>query len=282
METIELIEEEQEIAKNQIAFDLDNLPEEEEESSSLPAQALSEQNIEWLASDTLMVVVKSKSSFAKDLCGRPIIDWVVMAGSGMEVKIVEDSDNIIDRLKSIQTDKQYMIVFYSDTPLVYKGLVGNIMDYFIKHRLNALTLIRGYVFKTAFLRTIETYISSCLESFDENAFTVVDDGESFIKANKQLQNRIFDFHERNGVILLDKKTTVIDADVEIDEGTIIKGNNSLKGRTIIGKNVYLEEGNLILNSILEDDVNLLYCRIVDSVVTKGKDYVALDIIKGKC
>lgn len=286
METLDLIEKEQEIAKNQIAFDFDNLPVEEdlpeEESSVLPEEALSPQNFEWVGEEVLFVAVKVKASlhnnFEREICGRPMLDWVLMAGGQCEKKIVDDNDNIIDVLKNIKTDKQYIAVFYSDTPLVNVNLVYKIMDYFARNRLNAMTLLRGYVFKTSFLQSIDSFILGCLDKFDEKSFLQVKGSKDLVCAEKLLQNKILAYHEKNGVAFFDKSSVVIDADVEIESGVIIKNNNILKGNTYIGKDCVLQENNMVYNSIIGDESRLLSCRVIDSKITNGKEIVGVDLI----
>lgn len=285
MEKLELIEKEQEIAQNQIAFDLDNLPieemEEEEESSVLPEAIFSQQDFEWVGEDVLFVVVKTNSNtcrFNQNLCGRPLIDWVLMAGGNCEKKIVDDNQNIIEVLKGIETEKPFMAVFYSDTPLVNKNLVYKIMDYFSRNRLNAMTLLRGYVFKTQYLKNIDNFILGCLDKFDEKAFMQIEDGKSYAKANKILQNRILDYHEKNGVTFFDRNSVVVDADVEIESGVIIKQNNVIKENTCVGANTILEEGNVVINSIIGENCSLLASRVCDSKVSNNKDLRALDLI----
>ncbi len=287
MEILELIEKEQEIAKNQMSFDFDNLPfqeeeMQEEESSVLPEEALSPQNYEWIGEEVLFVAVKVKgenhNNFDCEVCGRPMLDWVLMASGKCEKKIVDDNQNIIDVLKNIKTDKQYIAVFYSDTPLVNVNLVYKIMDYFARNRLNAMTLLRGYVFKTSFLQTIDNFILGCLDKFDEKAFLQVKDVNDYVKVSKLLQNKILNYHEKNGVAFFDKSSVIIDADVEIESGVIIKNNNVLKGDTYIGKNTILQESNLLYNVIVGDECNLLACRVIDSKITNGREIVGVDLI----
>lgn len=282
METIE-IEKENEIAKNQISFDLDNIPQptEEEESTSLPQEAFNQLDFEWVTNEVLLVVVKNKTGakigwFDSEICGRPLLDWVVMAGAGCENRIIKDNPNIIEVLKGIKTDKKYMLVLYSDTPLMTKEVICKVVDYFVKNRLNAMTLLRGYVFKVDFLQDIDTYSSTVLEKFDSRAFMQVKDGQSFIFANNIIRDRIFDYHEKNGVTFAERNFTVIDADVEIDSGVVIKRCNVLKGECVIGKDTILQEGNVVVNSIIGEKCNLLGCRVYESKVAPGQKIACQD------
>lgn len=283
METIEF-EEEKIVLDNQIAFDLDNIPDEvdEEESSVLPEQAFSKQDFEWVAKDTLLVVVRNReggkiSRFDTDICGRPMIDFVIMSGGGCETRVIDDNENIIEVLKNLKTDKPYMLVLYSDTPLMRKDVVYNIMDYFIKNRLNGMTLLRGYCFKVEFLKNIDVFTSAVLEKFDEQAFLRVQDGQSYVFANNVIQNRIIDFHIKNGVAIVDKNNVVIDADVEIESGVIVKRGNVLKGQTSIGKDCVLQENNFISNSIIGQNCELTDCCVCDSKIEDDKRLVCQDI-----
>lgn len=283
METIEF-EEEKVVLENQIAFDLDNIPDEipEEESSVLPEQAFSKQDFQWVANDTLFVVVRNRiggnlAQFDTKICGRPMIDFVLMAGGGCETRVVDDNENIIEVLKNIQTQKPYMLVLYSDTPLMQKQTVYEIMDYFTKNRLNGMALSRGYCFKVDFLRNIDMFNASVLEKFDEQAFTQVKDNKSYVFASNIIQEKIIDFHIQNNVAILDRNSVVIDADVEIEGGVIIKKNNVLKGQTSIGKDCILQENNVLLNSIIGQSCELFDCCICDSKIADGKRLVCQDI-----
>ncbi len=285
METTEIIEFEKEIAKNQIAFDLDNLPKEEdfeEESSVLPEEAFAPNTVDWVKDEVLFVIVKKDGDnrfnhYRTHICGRPMLDWLLMSTGGFETKFVGDNENIIDTLKLIQTNKPFIFVLYSDTPLIYKNLLLKIMDYFSRNRLNALTLLRGYVFKTAFLKDIDNFILTCLEKFDEEAFLQVKDGQSLIQATKYLQKKILNYHEKNGVVIFDRNTTIIDADVEIDNDVVIMPNNAIKGSCVIGRGVTLQENNVIANSIIGEECDLLGCRIIDSNIAMRKTLKGLDI-----
>lgn len=285
MDTTQTIEFEREMAKNQMAFDLDNLPCEEdfeEESSVLPEDAFTASTLDWVKNEVLFVIVKQErgnrlNHHRTQICGRPMLDWLLISTGGFETKFVSEHENIIDILKQIQTDKPFMFVLYSDTPLMYKNLILKIMDYFSRNRLNALTLLRGYVFKTSFLKEVDNFISTCLEKFDENAFLQVKDGQSLIKVTNILQNKIFDYHEKNGVVIFDRNSTIIDADVEIDNDVVIMPNNTIKGSCVIGRGVTLQENNVVVNSILGEDCNLLACRIIDSNIAMKKTLKGLDI-----
>ena len=261
------------ISKNQISIDFDALDQvQEEESSVLPSALVNAKNFEWLGEEVLFLLVRAKNNpFAKvDICGKNMEEWVLLASSGCESKVIEESDNILSSIKAIQTNKRYIAVFYSDTPLVGKVLFQNIMDYFTRNGLNALTLPRGYVFRRDYLLSMNDYLAPCVHQFDEVAFTPISNARILKDVCKILQDRIKDYHIKNGVVLIGEKTISIDCDVEIESGTIIYGGNSLKGSTVVGRGVVLREGNYICNSIISDNCELISCYVSASKIEKGK------------
>ncbi len=271
------------VCENQIEIDFDaleNIDIEEEESSILPEGFVSAKNHDWIENEVLFVVVKSGSeglgpqSYNLDLCGKKMLDWVLIAGSGCEQRIInEPQESILEAVKKLETDKAYIAVFFSDTPLLEKATFYKVMDYFSKNKMNALALSRGYVFKTEFVRASENFVSGKLMPFDEKAFLRVDNASTLSVVSKYLFDKIRNFHMKNGVVMYGGQTIFIDADVEIEVGTIIYPNNILKGQTYVGKNVMLEANNIINDSIIADDCLLVSCYVEKSKVQKGSSLV---------
>ena len=262
------------ISKNQIAIDFDALDEvqTEEESAVLPSSLVNAKNFEWVGEEVLFLLVRTHDNpFAKvDLCGKNMEEWVLLASSGCESRVIEDGENILSSIKAVQTNKRYIAVFYSDTPLVGKVLFQNIMDYFTRNGLNALTLPRGYVFRRDYLLSMNDYIAPCVHQFDEVAFTPISNARALAGAYKILQDKIRAYHVKNGVVLIGENTISIDCDVEIESGVVIYGGNSLKGSTVVGRGVVLREGNYICDSIISDGCELTGCCISASKIERGK------------
>lgn len=262
------------ISKNQIAIDFDALDQvqTEEESAVLPSSLVNAKNFEWVGEEVLFLLVRAKNNpFAKvDICGKNMEEWVLLASSGCESRVIEDGENVLSSIKAVQTNKRYIAVFYSDTPLVGKVLFQNIMDYFTRNGLNALTLPRGYVFRRDYLLSMNDYIAPCVHQFDEVAFTPISNARALAGAYKILQDKIRAYHVKNGVVLIGENTISIDCDVEIESGVVVYGGNSLKGSTVVGRGVVLREGNYICDSIISDGCELAGCFISASKIERGK------------
>ena len=243
--------------------------------SEMPQKVESAESFDWVSQETLVLIVKAKDFVLPSfqLCGKSLVDWVALATSGCEQKVLEefDEENIIEELKPFAENYNYVAVFFSDTPLLKHDTFLDVMHYFAKNRLNVLKLPRGYVFKSEFLQSAKILLStSTFESFGKDDFLIMNSAEKISYAFNVLNARILDYHKSNGVVLLGENTIFIDADVEIESGAIIYANNILKGETYIGKNVILDSGNHIIDTIVCDEAFIRESFLERSKVEVGK------------
>ncbi len=231
------------------------------------------ENSDWIKSECLVVIVKSSSMPADfDLCGKKMIDWVRLATSCCKQKVIDDlpEEELLYVLKQLCEDFSYVAVLYQDTPLLQKNTFLEIMKHFSMRKMNVMKLPRGYVFRKEYLQNAKIILSSAVENFGEKDFFVVDNAKKVGLAFKTLNQRILDYHKENGVIFYGENTIFIDADVEIEAGTVIYPNNILKGESYIGANVILESGNYILDTIVCEGAFVCQSYLEKSKVEKGK------------
>lgn len=105
------------------------------------------------------------------------------------------------------------------------------------------------------------------DNFDETIG--INDRIALAQAEATLREIINVKHMKNGVTLIDPKTTYIDADVKIGSDTIIHPNVVVGGRTTIGEDVIITSGSEIMNSEIGSDVNVKQSVIHQSVVGDG-------------
>ena len=230
METLEL---DLEIAKNQIAIDFESLEKEEEESVSLPNSLIKPVNFDWIKSEVLFVVVNANREdvcphfSSLSLCGKTMTDWVLMAGNQCENIVIDDCEDIIAKIREINTSKKIIALFYSDTPLLDKNAFYRIMEYFSSKSINFLQLARGIVVKTEFLKNNPSFMSSATGGYEDEALLVADSGEAIAFIHKILNRKIVNYHLDNGVVILGENMVFIDADCEIESGVVIYPNNTI-------------------------------------------------------
>ena len=187
-----------------------------------------------------------------------------------EQKIIEEPEDVLSAVKDFAENFNFVAVFYSDTPLLQKSTFLEIMDYFSKNRMNVLKLSRGYVFRADYLKTAKIMLSSTFEEFGKEDFVVIDNAEKISFAYEVLNKRILDYHKKNGVVLFGENTIFIDADVEIEAGTVVYPNNTIKGESYIGKNVILESGNYIFDTIVCDGAFVCQSYLEKSKIEPNK------------
>lgn len=256
---------EKEIDENQISFDFLN---------EKPVQVEQSESFDWVAQETLVLIVRSNGFVSSNfqLCGKRLESWVALATSGCTQKFLEpfDEEDIIEKIKPYAENYNFVVVLYSDTPLLKRETFLEIMNYFSTNRMNVLKLSRGYVFKAEYLQSAKLLLSSTFENFGEDDFLILSDAKKVSYAYSVLNKRILDYHKENGVVLFGENTIFIDADVEIEAGTIIYPNNILKGETYIGKNVILDSGNHIINTIVCDNAFVRESYLEHSKVESDK------------
>ena len=140
-----------------------------------------------------------------------------------------------------------------------------------------------YIFKTS-------YVLSQLKNVDSNnlsgEFYLTDvfkeglnvEAQSFIESDlflgvntlkqleeveKALRRKIKYQLRDSGVLFIDSSHCYIDSEVEIGAGTIIYPNTFITGKTVIGKNVIIEMGAQITDSIVDDGARVLAYSILE-------------------
>lgn len=241
--------------------------------------------------EVLAIVLLYKNSNFKDLikpynleiCGKKMFEWVTSAVDCFETKTItcDDSSNIVSLVKPLLNDKKIVVVLYSDTPLISYNTIEDIVDYFNFRGLNVLKLNRGWVFNSEYIKSAESVSSVITHEFGELDFYPVGDYKALNFVTEKIEDKILNFHLENGVIIEDRKSTFIDADVIIGKGVKIRPNNVLRGETFVANNCVLESGNTIENSIIGANCVIKNSYIKNSKITDNMVVGPFEIIEGK-
>lgn len=206
-----------------------------------------------------------------EICGKKMWKWLELACDNYPIStaIATPESDIVNIIKPLLTDKKYTMVLFSDTPLITKETIKEILTYVRAKDCNVLNLSRGYVFNTEYIKNISSIKNKMIVSFNESDFEVADDLIATEKISQIIQYRILTYHLYNGVFIKDLISTFIDADVIIESGVIIEPNNIIQGRTYIGKYTFLESGNKIIDSVIGENCILKNSYICNSKVNKN-------------
>lgn len=269
-------------------FVVDKIEEVEEESTLLTHIISSPKNYSWIKDECLVVIVRVEKSATIDnllkinICGKNELEWVKLATNGPEQREIENFEEkaLLAALKEVSFCKKYVFLTYSDIPYLQHSTFCKTLDYFATNNLNILRLPRGIVFKTDYLKTLNSLEGVVQKNFNVNEFERVDNPDSFSRFYNFMSQKIKNYHKANGVILIGEESIVIDSDVEIEKGAIIYPQNILKGTTSIDGNVVLFEGNYIENSVILEDSTIEKSTIINSKISGGKIPPFSKIING--
>ena len=209
----------------------------------------------------------AKNSFQGKILGLTLTEWIRFESRYIPCVIVpyDEKSNIIEFAKNhIDKSFDYTIVLLSKTPLIQNSTLHNIMDYVEVKECKVCKLPVGYVIDNSDSINIDSIYSQNIDDF-----YLVESKVQYNHAHNILQDRINSFHIDNGVELVSPAKTYIEPFVDIDEGVVIYPNNTLKGKTVIGKNVILKENNVINNSKIGDNSCISSSVINDSVISKN-------------
>lgn len=224
------------------------------------------------------------------LCG---IDYILGAVNGYETKIVQfnKDQDVIDVIKQNLNSKKYVLVLFSDTPLITKNTINEIVEYFLIKGLCALKFNRGYCFQTDYLKGVEKVYSPNEQTFCEEDFLVVKDSISFSCCVNVLRKRIVEYHQNEGVLFLSPSTVSLDANANLDAGVIVGENVIVQDKCVIKtgcklscctlKKVILDENCEVCNSVIENSVVQKNCKICDFSVIKNKTILENNIISNE-
>ncbi|MBS9334933.1 bifunctional UDP-N-acetylglucosamine diphosphorylase/glucosamine-1-phosphate N-acetyltransferase GlmU [Fructobacillus sp. M1-13] len=182
---------------------------------------------------------------------------IVRNDEGMVLKIVEEKDASITerRIQEINTG-----VYVFDNQLLFESLskVGNDNaqgEYYLPDTLDILRESG---------QPIGAY-----ETMDFDESLGVNDRVALAKANEIMRTRINERHMRNGVELLAPDQTYIEPDVQIGQDTVIEGNVTLIGKTVIGRHNVLTAGTRIEDSTIGDH-NVITASHLEEATVKNK------------
>lgn len=201
------------------------------------------------------------------LFGKNLVEYVInscpVVPSVLPCQYITD---VLETVKPYLNNKEYTLVLYSDTPLITKHTLLEILDFVYYKGINVCKFNRGYCFKTEYIKRISEIFSATEYTFCEEDFTIVNDTASLAFVKEIMKNRIVAFHIKNGVYVKSPDETYIESDVIIEKGTEIDANTRLVGKSEIGSNCKIGYGTVIENAKLEDDVDIVNSSIRYSVI----------------
>ncbi len=213
------------------------------------------------------------------IAGVPVENWVARACERKpKVLPYKKDDNVLDIIKPYVSDAEYSVVLYSNTPLITKGHIRDLLGFVAIKRMNVCNLKKGFVFKNDYISNVDEVYSVDTYDFASKDFFEVNSNEDLAEAEVYLQNRIIAYHTKKGVNFESTRNLCIDASVELGAGTCIATGVELFGNTAIGLNVKLGENVTIKNSKIGNDVVIGDNSVVIGSVIKDGAFIKENVV----
>lgn len=206
-----------------------------------------------------------------EILGKSMLDWVKIALSGSFIAAVDyDGESPIPPVVRPYLDLSapYTVVLFSDTPLISKRSVVDAVAAMEDSGQNVLKMTRGYVFRTAFLMSVDKIYTEETYYLEEEDFITAFNYRQIQLITDVLKSRIVSYHMENGVYFEDSQSTFIGSDVKIGKNVRIAPGNIVMGNTVIGDGVTLKCGNVIENCVIDDGATVDSSRLYSSFVGK--------------
>lgn len=221
-------------------------------------------------------------AFDLEICGKPMWKFVELAAGAFPIKttICTPESDVLALIKPMLSNARHTLVLYSDTPLIKKSTILEIAAFAEVRDINALKLPRGYVFNTEYIKAAESIIAPNTQYFGDEDFIQVFDFRQLEFVTNILQNRILEFHQKNGVFIQNLASTFIDADAVIEAGVVIAPNNHILGASIISRGTKLLPNNVVQNSTIGSGCTLCGAYINNAKIPSGTLVEAFQKIEG--
>ena len=222
----------------------------------------------------IVLLVDSKQMPAKDgsynvdLLGNPMFQYVVRACPSVPtcIKYNEETDSVLSIIKPYLKDTEYTLVLFSDTPLVTRANVLNILDFAKAKGLNVCKLTRGYVFKNEYIKRVDEIYAPSTYYFEEEDFMIAVSYKQLYIISEILKNRIISFHMQNGVYFKAPDSTYIDANVSIGAGTVVEPFVRMTGDTDIQENAFIGAGSTLINAKILDGAKVFGAYVDGGII----------------
>lgn len=207
-----------------------------------------------------------------EILGKSMLDWVKIALSGSFTAAVdyqEDTPIPLTIRPYLDLSAPFTVVLYSDTPLITKRSVVDAVAALADNGQNVLKMTRGYVFRTAFLMSVDKIYTENTYYLEEEDFITAFNYRQIQLISDVLKSRIIAFHMENGVYFEDSQSAFVGSDVKIGKNVRIAPNNTILGNTVIGDGVTLKCGNVIENCVIDDGATVDSSRVYKSFIGKN-------------
>ena len=188
---------------------------------------------------------------------KSMLDWVALSFSGVPYCVADyDENKALPELCKpyIQEGYDYLVVLFSDTPLITKKTVVTAVEEAYYSSKTVLKMTRGYVFDASYLKNADKIYTDQTSYFDEEDFITAFSYKQIGLITDIMKNRILDYHMEQGVFFTDLATTVVGCNVTLEKGVTVGHNNVITGKTRVKKGTVIGNNNVICDAVIGEEV----------------------------
>lgn len=233
--------------------------------------------------DVFVMLLKTKPELSNiDILGKSSLEWIRNSLKGYNFKEYEyNNEDIVRFIKENVFNKKIVVVLFSNMPLLTKQTLDSYIEYFKIKKLSTLKMPKGFIFDFQYLLSVDKVYNPQVVNLFEEDFLSLNSLTDLNLVYNTMKKRILNFHENNGVIIYDENSTIIEAEVNINEGVKIYPNNTILGETYLSCGVVLKGGNKIENSIIKDNCLIENSVINNCIVEENSKILDYSVIKDK-
>ncbi len=206
-----------------------------------------------------------------EILGKSMLDWVKksLGDAPVDVADYDEKAELLSLVRPhVKFDCDYIVVLFSDTPLITAKTVRAAVDEAYNSGKTVLKMTRGYVFSCSYVMNAPRIYTNDTFYFDEEDFITAFNFKQVGLITDVLRNRILDYHMENGVYFEDLHGTFIGCDVVIERGVTIGHGNVIKGRTVIKSGARILGDNSIEDCIIDEGASIDSSHAVKSYIGK--------------
>lgn len=233
--------------------------------------------------DVFVMLLKTKPELSNiDILGKSSLEWIRNSLKGYNFKEYEyNNEDIVRFIKENVFNKKIVVVLFSNMPLLTSQTLDSYIEYFKIKKLSTLKMPKGFIFDFQYLLSVDKVYNPQVVNLFEEDFLSLNSLTDLNLVFNTMKKRILNFHENNGVVIYDENSTIIEAEVNINEGVKIYPNNTILGETYLSCGVVLKGGNKIENSIIKDNCIIENSVIENCIIENNSKISDYSVIKNK-
>ena len=224
--------------------------------------------------------------YYEKICGKEMTEYLQKACENFKTSLVvlEQNAGVLQTIRPFLDESEITVVVYSNTPLISKETILEYVNTLILKDEKIVYMPKGFVAKTQVLKGENLLVNSQLNSFNKNEFFEVNNFCDLEQAGRMMQSLILNYHMQNGVRIIDRTSTIIHADAEIEKGAVIHPFCQITGKTFIAKGAQVSASTIKNCRILEgakiENCNLVSCEVEKNALVKPFTYAKNKNLKG--